>query len=724
MLSPSPPLAPQDSKRSRKPDLAKPNESWFLILVNAFKSNFEQTLTYKESELYSWIMQAYPYYRHDMHTMQTSVKTTLSSYECFRQNGRSTWTFIPRRALSHLESLKSEDGRAYSDHLDDNQNKAFEEEDEDVFDDNMEANPNQGNLGSPTLSLHASHSPHPPLPQPYPYEHPDHSDPDKDMASSTRIRFVDRHVDLMDTDSPTLSAEEIQRFKQEHSAAVAKKLKRKASGGHPIRPRTRSPPARLQDECSMSVEAWCNLLVQMFEASPKQKTIREIYAWVHDNYPVYRNSPDDMWHFDLTAALETNPLFRAMGRGRWQMATQPIQPVVILNGGGAGGRVGGGVGGGVGEGGVTLSGTGTPPMPEIKEEGNASDSPSVTEDEDWKAIGSKRLLNYSFRRYSIATDTFPKSHYKVGSTTSANTSSLSNIATPSTTAIATASGNSPLTATTSGGKLLPVDPRGMGYSTGRRFSSYHQPTPKNSPPLSASTSGLPNADEFSLQLKSALAEEVEDEDPGKRYMAPLQSAITTAVLALQQSQQAAHLSTKTPLHPLHEMTLGQDGSQSQYAYPPCVDHVSTPTIKIDSSTDSQPHPQPCSQQPSSPSASSSCSSSALHNNQQPPHHPRSPHIISESPAFNTQSICHPSLAQEQVPSIKSAQTPGVSVDLPGRHSPLLLPHSPSQAVPATSEVVSETPRPDSTIVIPNGETLATDQMDAIQALALLVSGGV
>ncbi|KAF9332966.1 hypothetical protein BG006_004124 [Podila minutissima] len=613
-----------DSKRQRKSGLAKPNESWFLILVNAFKSNFEQTLTYKESELYNWIMQAYPYYRHDMHTMQTSVKTTLSSYECFRQNGRSTWTFIPRRALVHLESLKSEEGRGHSDHSGEDMDD-FGEDDEDEKEE-ISHNP-------------TSHIPHPHTyadaqTHTYPYQHQDH---DEDVSSGSRIRFVDRHIGLMDADSPTLSAEEIQRFKQEHSAQ-AKKLKRKASGGHASRPRTRSPPASLQDECSMSMEAWCNLLVQMFEASPKQKTIREIYAWVHDNYPVYRNAPGDAWQADLTAALESNPLFRAMGRGRWQMATQPVQPVVIVNG--------------------SIPGS-VSPHPGVKEEDEATDSPSVTEDEDWKAIGSKRLLNYSFRRYSIATDTFPKSHYKVGSTMSANSS----LHPSSATAIATASGNSPLTATTSGGKLLPVDHRGMGYSTGRRFSSYHQPTPKNSPPLLATTSGLPNVDEFSLQLKNALSEETDDEDPGRRYMAPLQSAITTAVLALQSQSRTTPSNTSSSLPP-------QPPQDQAHVYP---HGQASPSVKVGEGYIPQSH---------------------YYIDQA---HPHSPHVKTESPAFSTQSSYMSSVPESTI----------APVSLPEKA------HPPGDSV-----------RPEPAIVIPNGETLATDQMDAIQALALLCGGGV
>ncbi|KAG0321620.1 hypothetical protein BGZ99_003794 [Dissophora globulifera] len=491
----SPPASKRKPSRTEHP---KPNESWFLILVNAFKSNFEQTLTYRESELYAWIMQAYPYYRHDMHTMQTS-------------NGRSTWTFIPRRALVHLESLKSEEGRGGSDHSGAEDEEAMNEE-EDEFQDQQH--------GESSASVRYGH-----------YEFYGDRNQQQDLyehhqdGSETRIRYVDKHLDLMDEDSPTLSVEEIQRFKQEHSGAQARKLKRKASGGHTSRPRTRSPTAGLPDECSMSMEAWCNLLVQMFEASPKQKTIREIFAWVHDNYPIYRNAPGDAWQNELTAALESNPLFKAMGRGRWQMATQALLPTVVVNGG------------------TTISGSGSGSNPSIKVEDDATDSPSVTEDEDWKAIGSKRLLNFSFRRYSIATDTFPKNHYNAGTTVAANSNPQPSIPGSSTVAITAASNtssSSPMAAATAtlGGKLLPIDQRAAAYNaTGRRFSSYHQPTPKNSPPLSATTTGLPTVEDISLRLGRALSEETDDEeDPAQRYMAPLQSAINSAVLALQTQQ--------------------------------------------------------------------------------------------------------------------------------------------------------------------------------------------
>ncbi|KAF9297851.1 hypothetical protein BGZ88_008837 [Linnemannia elongata] len=562
--SPTHATSPQASKRRLpRSDLSKPNESWFLILVNAFKSNFEQTLTYRESELYAWIMQAYPYYRHDMHTMQTSVKTTLSSYECFRQNGRSTWTFIPRRALVHLESLKSEEGRRGSDGSGDEDEEDLGEEDEEILDHDQV----EDGTGThyPNENHYSSH------------EHHNRFDHHQDGPSDTRIRYIDRTIDMIDADSPTLSVEEIQRFKQEHSGAQARKLKRKASGGHASRPRTRSPPAALQDECSMSMEAWCNLLVQMFEASPKQKTIREIYAWVHDNYPIYQNAPGDAWQADLTAALESNPLFRAMGRGRWQMATQPVQPVVIVNGSA-----------------VVASGSGSASNPSVKAEDDATDSPSVTEDEDWKAIGSKRLLNFSFRRYSIATDTFPKNHYKVGSTMPAG-----------------------------------------------RFSSFHQPTPKNSPPLSATTTGLPTVDEFGSQLSNALSEETEDEDPAKRYMAPLQSAINSAVLALQ--------------------TQNHQDDQSQ---------------KARSRTPSQP------------------------------------------PTTSTQHAVKPNLheySQQHTPA-----TPSITVQDTSATQV-----SSSQAPQTSTEAdAAQIPRPEPEIVIPNGEDLASDQMDAIQALALLCGGGV
>ncbi|KAG0203633.1 hypothetical protein BGX33_009014 [Mortierella sp. NVP41] len=608
--SPTQATSPQASKRRLpRSELSKPNESWFLILVNAFKSNFEQTLTYRESELYAWIMQAYPYYRHDMNTMQTSVKTTLSSYECFRQNGRSTWTFIPRRALVHLESLKSEEVRRGSDHSGD-EDEELDDEDDEIMDHDRVG------VSAGTHYHHDSHyTPH--------EHHHNRFDHHQEGPSDTRIRYIDRTIDMIDADSPTLSVEEIQRFKQEHSGAQARKLKRKASGGHASRPRTRSPPAALQDECSMSMEAWCNLLVQMFEASPKQKTIREIYAWVYDNYPIYQNAPGNSWQADLTAALESNPLFKPMGRGRWQMATQPVQPpMVIVNGS------------------AVASGSGSISNPSIKAEDDATDSPSVTEDEDWKAIGSKRLLNFSFRRYSIATDTFPKNHYKVGSTISANANLHPSAAGASNATIATASASSSsVTATTSSGMLLPLDHRPTAYTTGRRFSSYHQPTPKNSPPLSATTAGLSTVAEFSSQLSNALSEETEDEDPAKRYMAPLQSAINSAVLALQTQQEQQQAPSKSSSHP--------------------------PAL---------PHQQ--------------AAVKPIHYEYSQQHTPTTPSItVQDSSAA-------------QVPSVQGPQT----------------------ALPDGQ--AAQGPRPEPEIVIPNGEDLASDQMDAIQALALLCGGGV
>ncbi|KAF9967375.1 hypothetical protein BGZ70_009773 [Mortierella alpina] len=664
------PTSPRVVKRKLSvAELSKPNESWFLILVNAFKSNFEQTLTYRESELYAWIMQAYPYYRHDMHTMQTSVKKTLSSYECFRQNGRSTWTFIPTRALIHLKNLKMEDGRDHSeDSLEENENdnehgheNENENETEDMDEDEPIDDQRPAEDGARSVYAHQQQ-----------FNHADHhihgTEHHSDGPTDTSIRYVDMKVDLMDEDTPTLSVEEIQRFKQEHSRAHARKAKRKTSGGHSYRPRTKSPPAGFQDECSMSMEAWCNLLVQMFEATPKQKTIREIYAWVHDNYPIYQNAPGDAWQADLTAALESNPLFRAMGRGRWQMATQPSPPVAT-------------------NGSMAASGNGSTTNPSIKSDDDATDSPSVTEDEDWKAIGSKRLLNFSFRRYSIATDTFPKNHYKVGSTMPAGSSPqpATTAASPSA-APTTASGSTSLAvSSTSGGKLLSVDHRSSGYSTARRFSSYHQPTPKNSPPLSATTFGLPSVEEFSSQLKSALSEETDDEgeeeDPARRYMAPLQSAINSAVLALQtqQSQQRRSQELETP----------------------------SPAAPSQSHPHSHPHPNPHT-------------------------HPHSPLIKQETPA--------PSIVvQDVVLPVDSPSRSRIAFDNSSDPSSL---NQPSLiAVPSASSTAESYPiltpiqdqavstviperKPEPEIVIPSGEDLASDQMDAIQALALLCGGGV
>lgn len=549
-------------------------------------------------------MQAYPYYRHDMHTMQTSVKTTLSSYECFRQNGRSTWTFIPRRALVHLESLKSEEGREDSDYSGEEEEEMDDIEDEETPE-RIHDTDNAGTRYNHSGAFHHHDS----------YDH--HA-----SGSDSRIRYIDKHVDLMDEDSPTLSVEEILRFKQEYSGPQARKLKRKASGGHPGRPRARSPPDGLQDECSMSMEAWCNLLVQMFEASPKQKTIREIFAWVHDNYPIYRDAPGDAWQKDLTAALESNPLFKAMGRGRWQMVTQAPQPMIVVNGT----TMASGSGNG-----------GTVSNPSVKAEDDATDSPSVTEDEDWKAIGSKRLLNPPFRRYSIATDTVPKGHYKAGSTTNANSITTAG---GSTTTVTASSSSSTLHASTSGGKLVSIEyPPGTYTATGRRFSSYHQPTPKNSPLLSATTAGLNAVPDLSLQITNTMTDETDDEDPTRRYMAPLQSAINSAVLALQSQQ---------PL------------PQSQQ----------------------QPKANP------DPSVQGTLSNGQHHRPQQ------------EQPKqYQLKELNHKGSTAE-------ATTTTIV------------------AIAATDTPTLQTSTENTTEIIPNGEDLASDQMDAIQALALLCGGGV
>ncbi|KAF9351836.1 hypothetical protein BGX26_010221 [Mortierella sp. AD094] len=637
--SPNDATSPQVFKRRlSRAEYSKPNESWFLILVNAFKSNFEQTLTYRESELYAWIMQEYPYYRHDMHTMQSSVKTTLSSYECFRQNGRSTWTFIPRRALVHLESLKSEEGRGESGQSGDEDEEIFEEEQETLDQDHGEGS---ALVRYDHLNMYDDHQDR--------FEHTDGPD--------TRIRYVDKRLDLMDEDSPTLSVEEIQRFKQEHSGAHARKLKRKASGGHASRPRTRSPTVGLQDECSMSMEAWCNLLVQMFEASPKQKTIREIFTWVHDNYPIYRNAPGDEWQKDLTAALESNPLFKAMGRGRWQMVTQANQPMIVVNSGSG------------------ASGNSSSINPSIKAEDDATDSPSVTEDEDWKAIGSKRLLNFSFRRYSIATDTFPKNHYKTGSTIPANSNPQSTAAGSANMTLDTASVSSPSSEAAMGNKLLPLDHRVAAYNTtGRRFSSYHQPTPKNSPPLSATTSGLQAVDEFGAQLRNALSEETDDEeDPARRYMAPLQSAINSAVMALQsqQPQQTAQ----------EPAASSSSSSSSSLASLPTSTALELPVLgQQDHQIKSYDY--------------------SLHGT-----------LATPSGATQGQYRLQDLLQGSTTNSISTHDNLALHASLV---FPLLL--SPESAV--------NEPRPETEIVIPNGEDLASDQMDAIQALALLCGGGV
>ncbi|KAG0268778.1 hypothetical protein DFQ27_005712 [Actinomortierella ambigua] len=717
------------SSAASRDDLDKPNESWFLILVNAFKSNYERTLTYKEPDLYEWIMKAYPYYRHDMHTMQTSVKTTLHSYECFRQSGRGTWTFIPRRALIHLETLKAEGDRSRRDGSFDQDNDD-EEEDEDDDEDEFMA----GEGGVEEYSQRQDHGP-------VAFEGSgEYVGQGASMPFDMSKRFIPKRIptdtrdELMAEDSPTLTAEEIERFKQEHQEAAARKLKRKAStsehAGRPWpRPRSRSPVKALEDECHMSMEAWCNLLVQMFEASPKQKTIREIFSWVHDNYPIYREAPDESWKTDLTAALESNPLFRPMGRGRWQMASPDQHPPAS-----APAPATPGIGAVVSSDQVgvstaittsTATATTTAIIPTIHQpnatnhDGDATDSPSVTEDEDWKAIGSKRLLNFGFRRYSIATDTVPKKQLKPASSLSTSSTVVhgnqtrqgahSSASIQSTTAAAMTT----VTATTTGGPspygFLPHDQASLPYSGGRRYSSFHQPTPKNSPPmLPQGSQGLATVPEASLDaaasIMQALAAESdetdEDEELTKRYMAPLHNAINAAILANNYPSHPHFASTASTPATLHSSQFQQhllERSSSVPRDPEVGDakqdrrhSVTSHELSRFSSSHGFGGVTPLFATSSSFSQGVVVSAAATAVDS----------YLPQSPS-HTQGEQHPSPVQNSSsPSAEQTQPPPP-------------PPPPQQA----------STRPDPEIVIPNGESLAGDQMAALQALALLAGGG-
>ncbi|KAF9977230.1 hypothetical protein BGZ73_006593 [Actinomortierella ambigua] len=693
------------SSTTSRDDLDKPNESWFLILVNAFKSNYERTLTYREPELYEWIMKAYPYYRHDMHTMQTSVKTTLHSYECFRQSGRGTWTFIPRRALIHLESLKADGDRSRRDGSFDHDDEDEDDEDDEDEDEHMAE---EGGLEE-----HLQREDHGPVSF-------ERSGESAGQGAATPLDMskrpfpkripTDTREELMAEDSPTLTAEEIERFKQEHQEAAARKLKRKASTSEPAgrpwpRPRSRSPVKALEDECHMSMEAWCNLLVQMFEASPKQKTIREIFSWVHDNYPIYREAPDESWKTDLTAALESNPLFRPMGRGRWQMASPdqhaPVVPVII---GGSRDQV------------ATPTATATTSViPTINqptgtndEDGDATDSPSVTEDEDWKAIGSKRLLNFGFRRYSIATDTVPKKHLKSASSLSSGSTAVygnqalqgTHSTTPNHSAIMAATMS---TTTTIEGLspygFTPHDQASLPYSGGRRYSSFHQPTPKNSPPmLPQGNHSLAPVPEASLDAKVLTASQLaaqsdetdEDEELTKRYMAPLHNAINAAILANNYPSHPHFASTVSTPTTLHSSQFQQHLAERSSSVP--REHgVDT---GIQGRRDSvASHTPSCAPEQALPSSTSL------------------PLLPGQSNRPSATATLTDSLAP-QSPSPIKAQQP---VDLAQGNS------SPSDKQPPPPQQASA--RPDPEIVIPNGESLAGDQMTALQALALLAGGG-
>ncbi|CAG8521160.1 2276_t:CDS:1 [Ambispora leptoticha] len=83
---PTPVVTPPEKKysvsRPVKPKSEKPEKSWLLILIEAFKHDYETTLTYKETELFEWIVKAYPYYAsQNPEFWHSNVKRTLNNYE-------------------------------------------------------------------------------------------------------------------------------------------------------------------------------------------------------------------------------------------------------------------------------------------------------------------------------------------------------------------------------------------------------------------------------------------------------------------------------------------------------------------------------------------------------------------------------------------------------------------------------------------------------------------
>lgn len=75
----------------KKSQPSRPDDTWVTILIKAFKHDYDRTLTYKEQEIFSWILTTYPYYKAQYSTLQANVKKTLGDYDCFRNVGRLVW---------------------------------------------------------------------------------------------------------------------------------------------------------------------------------------------------------------------------------------------------------------------------------------------------------------------------------------------------------------------------------------------------------------------------------------------------------------------------------------------------------------------------------------------------------------------------------------------------------------------------------------------------------
>ncbi|KAL1922398.1 uncharacterized protein VTP21DRAFT_9937 [Calcarisporiella thermophila] len=124
----------------------------------------------------------------------------------------------------------------------------------------------------------------------------------------------------------------------------------------------------------MSPEGWARLLVDMFHTQKKQKTLREIFVYIRENYPACAASD---WERDVVAALN-GTRFRKMGRGRYWLSGNHVDVDA------------------------------DPCLEERRSEGEDS---SATEEENWRELGPRRVAA-KFRRHSIAGPPYYHPYYR------------------------------------------------------------------------------------------------------------------------------------------------------------------------------------------------------------------------------------------------------------------------------------------------------------------------
>ncbi|KAG9302747.1 hypothetical protein G9A89_009524 [Geosiphon pyriformis] len=366
------PASPPEKKlasRPQRPKFEKPDQSWLQILIKAFKHNYEATLTYKESELFSWICQTYPYYAtHNAEFWHAS---------CFRNVGRNVWTYIDQKAA---EILKQQEEEAEENEEDEDQIGGEESSESSVQEKEEEepakiikprlrksmrpikrrSPPPQSSSFTKTVKhkryprkshsvdlqesdVHMSSSSSPPTPPPEKEEELGEVIPQKQENESDQ----ESDFDNVRVESP----EEVAQFVFSEAST---------SDGE---------NTRIIKYRRMSSEAWLKILIKILKSTKKQKTIRELSTMIKETYPIFENAPS-IWESDFTMVLESNPQFQNMGRGRWCIAKHDDE--IFPN-----------------------EGTDV----EYRE---GSDGSSSTEEEDWRSLGPQKLISSKRRRHSVA----------------------------------------------------------------------------------------------------------------------------------------------------------------------------------------------------------------------------------------------------------------------------------------------------------------------------------